>query len=358
MKRLERNNPGIDYVRLLAEFSKRTGIKEYSEHAFRAFGDETAREAAAVLTTESRLSGIRAQAVFMAVVAGIGKVRLIRSEDEGDLYYTGDDVQTPDFRIILQDGTALLVEVKAPTMKDIHDQVKLGDTYIQQLRRYADMTKTDLRLAVYWDGLQTWTLNPLEAFEAGAHGEKQWTIDFPRAYETSEMAILGDMLIATHAPLRFRLHADRAKSDRVPGSDGSTSIIVDHVELLSRDRPLRGRAAGIAWQLVWHGTWVDAAQEVERDGNRVLWVDHLFGPTEDQEEWANGCSMIGSLSRIITSAYLSGAERTVHTNSKSGVLEPGVMGQFIPDDFMTTLDLPLALIEVQSNLEHAADTPG
>jgi hypothetical protein len=45
--------------------------------------------------------------------------------------------------------------------------------------------------------------------------------------------------------------------------------------------------------------------------------------------------MIGSLSQVVTNAYLSGAEHTVHTSTKSGVLEPGSMGQFIPDDFMS-----------------------
>lgn len=59
-----------------------------------------------------------------------------------------------------------------------------------------------------------------------------------------------------------------------------------------------------------------------------------LAPTEDEQDWGEGCEMIGSLSSIISNAYLAGAERTVHTTSMSGVLEPGSMGQFIPDDFM------------------------
>jgi len=351
MKRLERKNRAIDHVRLLADFSKSKGIQEYTQRALQEFGDEASRELASFVTQESRLTGIRAEAMFLAVVAGLGKVGLIKAEDEGEVYYQGPDIQSPDYRIVLADKSALLVEVKAHRMKNIRSQLKLGDTYVQQLRRYADMMKTELRFAIYWDGLRTWTLNPLEAFEAGSHGKK-WSLDFGRAYGASEMAVLGDRFIATPAPLRFRVNVDPDKSDRIPPSGGPMNITIARVELLSRERALSGKAADIAWKLLWHGNWVDAGQHVEQDGDRVLWIDHLFGPTEDEEDWGKGCEMIGSCSGIISNAYLSGAERTVHTTSKSGVLEPGAMGQFIPDDFMK-LELPLALIHLQSNLKPA-----
>lgn len=350
MKRLDRKNRAIDHVRLLADFSKGKGIREYTPDALQAFADETSRELASIVTQESRLTGIRGEAMFLAVVAGIGKVRLIKSEDEGDVYYQGEAVQSPDFRIVLADGRGLLVEVKAIRMKSIHAKLKLSDTYVQQLRRYADLMKTDLRLAIFWDRMRTWTLNPLAAFEAGSHGEKQWSIDFARAYGTSEMAIVGDRFIGTPAPLRFRVNVDPDKSDPLPPSSGRMRVTIASVQLVSRDRPLSGRATAIASKLLWHGNWVDAGQHVERDGNRMLWVDHLFAPTEDEEEWGEGCAMIGSLSSIISNAYLAGAASTIHTSSNSTVLDPGSMGQFIPDDF-EKLDLPLALIELRSNLE-------
>ncbi len=350
MKRLERKNRAIDQVRLLADFSKKNGIREYTPDALRAFGDETSRDLAAFLTQESRLTGIRGEAMFLAVVAGLGKVRLIKSEDEGDAYYQGDGVQCPDFRVVLPDGRGLLVEVKVVRMKSIHAKLKLGDTYVQQLRRYADRMKTDLRLAIYWDRMRTWTLNPLAAFEPGSCGEKQWSIGFVRAYLTSEMAVVGDRFIATPAPLRFRVNVDPDKSEPIPVSNGRMKVTIASVELVSRDRPLSGRAAAIASKLLWHGTWVEVGQHVERAGNRMLWIDHLFAPTEDKQEWGDGCEMIGSLSGIISNAYLAGAASTIHTSTESTVLEPGSMGQFIPDDF-EELDLPLALIELQSNLE-------
>jgi hypothetical protein len=38
MKRLERKDRALDQVRLLADFSKKNGIAEYTEHALKAFG--------------------------------------------------------------------------------------------------------------------------------------------------------------------------------------------------------------------------------------------------------------------------------------------------------------------------------
>jgi hypothetical protein len=356
MKRLARDNPGIDQVKLLAAFAKREGISQYSEEALKSFVDHTTHAVTTIVEHDARLSGLRAEAVFLAVVAGIGKVQLIKSEDEGDVCYTGADVRLPDFRIVLEDGASLLVEVKAVAMKDAHHRFKLSDSYMQQLRRYAQLMNTELRFALYWDRLNTWTLNPVEAFEPGTPGEKQWSIDFPRAIGTSEMAVLGDKFIATPAPLVFRVYADPNGTDPMPEGEGRFRMKIARAELRSRDKPLSGRAAQIAWTLLWHGAWMDAGQHAEKDGDRLLWIDHFVAPTDDEDDWHNpddwhdGCHMIGSLSRIITSAYLSGAERTVHTTSNSHVLAPGYIGQFIPDDFMT-LELPLALMTFESNLE-------
>jgi hypothetical protein len=363
MKRLNRDNPGIDQIKLLSTFARNNKIAQYSEEALKAFGDEASRSVATIVEHDSRLSGLRAESVFLAVVTGIGKVQLIKAEDDGELYYAGADVRIPDYRIVLGDGSSLLVEVKALSMDSIEDKFKLSDSAMQQLRRYAELMKTELRFAIFWDRLNVWTLNRLEAFESGVHGEKQWSIDFPRAFGTSEMAVLGDKFIATPAPLVFRVHVDPNGSDPHPEGEGSMRIKIARAELLSRDKPLSGRAAQIAWTLLWHGSWEDAGQRSELEGNRLLWIDHLIAPTaelddwSDPEDWREGCQMIGSLSRIITSAYLSGAKQTVHTTSKSQVLAPGFMGQFIPDDFMT-LGLPLALMTLESNLESKESDAG
>jgi hypothetical protein len=70
------------------------GIREYTQRALQEFGDEASRELASFVTQESRLAGIRAEAIFVAVVAGLGKVALIKSEDDGEVYYQGPEIQS------------------------------------------------------------------------------------------------------------------------------------------------------------------------------------------------------------------------------------------------------------------------
>lgn len=154
MKRLRRDNPGIDQVKLLSTFAQKNKIAQYSEEALKAFGDEATRAVTTIVEHDARLSGLRAEAVFLAVVTGIGRVQLIKSEDEGELYYAGADIRIPDYRVVLNDGASLLVEVKALSMETIEDRFKLSDSAVQQLRRYAELMKTELRFALYWDSVR------------------------------------------------------------------------------------------------------------------------------------------------------------------------------------------------------------
>jgi hypothetical protein len=65
-----------------------------------------------VTSSRSTLHGWRAQALFEAIVASLGRVRLLKLEDSGDIYFEGDSLKPPDFRIVTLDGEQILVEVK------------------------------------------------------------------------------------------------------------------------------------------------------------------------------------------------------------------------------------------------------
>ena len=57
------------------------------------------------------LYGKRVEAMFAFVAASLEKCLMIREEDVGDIYAM-TAVQPPDYRIVLLDGTELLIEVK------------------------------------------------------------------------------------------------------------------------------------------------------------------------------------------------------------------------------------------------------
>jgi len=356
MRRLERTDAGIDFVKLLADHSARKGIAEYSESAIKQFGDEIQRSLTTTATADHRVRGLRAEALFLAVVAGIGKVSLIKAEDNGCVYFTGDDVLVPDFRVIPSDDNQTLIEVKAHRLDGSFGKYfRLSHNYIQKLREYAARTKTVLRIAIFWEEHRLWTLNRVEAFTEGISGERQWSISFARALATNEMALLGDCEIATRAPLRFRVLIDPEKSDSIPpGSSGSFKMVLAGVQLLSQNRVLSDLSAQIAWKLLWHGRWEEIRQDFHYEGEQLLWVDHVFAPPEWDEGESDPAApvMIGSLSEMISNAYLSGAEHTIHTTATDDILQPGYMGNFIPADFVSlNLDLPLFVFILQPNFE-------
>ncbi|XXX72072.1 hypothetical protein WMF30_30940 [Sorangium sp. So ce134] len=311
MKKLKRTDRSIDYIKLLAQHSQLQGIAAYSQEAIRQFGDSVCDGLTSSVSAEHRLRGLRAESLFMAVVSGIGKVQLIKEEDSGELYYTGDDVQVPDFRIVTANSSQLLVEVKVHQLGESpRSQYRLSDRCVRSLRRYSELTGCELRIAIFWEELRTWTLNRLESFIPGASCEKKWAIGFPKAFATNEMASLGDVTVATLAPMRFRVELDPDKSEPVPeGKNGKFTVVVSAVSLLSQDRILSGIAAQIAWKLIWYGKWTEGHRESHYENGRLVWVDHLIVPQEwDDNEVSDTQPMIvGALSEMITNAYLAGA---------------------------------------------------
>lgn len=356
MKRLARNQPGIDYIKFLADFAKLRGIKAYSSDAVKAFGEEVVSTVAESVAAAHRVRGVRAESVFQAVVAGLGKVQLIKPEDGGDVYFRGDDVAPPDFRVVLEDGRQLLVEVKVqPLDGDFGASLRVSDAYMQRLRRYSLLTGGTLHFAVFWEETGVWTLNSLEAFHPGARGQQRWVLSFMRAFATNEMSSLGDCTIATRAPLRFRIIFDQERSEPVPEGGGVLQATIARVELLSQDRILDGLAAKIAWKLIWYGKWSEWPEETEMRGGKLVRVDYPIGPQlqEDAGVDPRQMYMVGALSEMISRAYLEGAENTIHTESGSEVLAPGWMGgEFIPDDWVDMkLDIPITKFTLQPNYD-------
>ena len=353
MKKLERTDRGIDYVKLLANFASKHGFGQYHEEAIQAFGDDVTGSVRQSVQSEHRVRGIRAEPLFSSVVAGIGQVLLIKEEDGGDVYYAGEDLLVPDFRLVLQDERQLLVEVKAQDLGGSFDtEFKLSDSCVQRLSRYAQLTNTPLAIAIFWEEIGVWTLNHLKAFEPGEAGVKKWSINFPRAVATSEMESLGDCTVATRAPLVFRLKVDPELSGPVPPGGGEMIVRFKRAQLLSQDRPLTGLAAKIAWRLIWFGRWGEVDQELGVEEGRLVQIDFIIGPPEWTDIRPDPMDMvpIGSLSQMISQAYLSGAEGTIHTTSKGPVLQPGYMGNFIPDNFVE-LDIPLAIFHIVPNYD-------
>lgn len=113
MKKLKRDCPELDYIKALAAYANDRGIGSYAEDVIREFGAEVADALLGSVGAESRIRGMRAELLFLSVVASLGQVRMIKEEDGGGAYFSGDTIGMPDFRVVTNAGEQWLVEVVA-----------------------------------------------------------------------------------------------------------------------------------------------------------------------------------------------------------------------------------------------------
>ena len=175
----------------------------------------------------SLLRGLRAEALFEALVVSLGRIALIKQEDAGAAWTGSRGLKIPDYRIVLPDGTGFLVEVKhfhqgaTPTKG-----FSLSENYLTGLRTYGELVGCPVKLAMYWSRWNVWTSVPLSACERGGRP----SLSMMRAYKANEMGLLGDVHVATRFPLRFRLVADPSRERRL-SDDGEVAFSIGGVEI-------------------------------------------------------------------------------------------------------------------------------
>src|SRR5207244_3280227 len=116
------------------------------------------------LNNKSMLYGLHAQSMFWSLALSLGRIRLLKEEDEGNLYNGDAAIRPPDFFMALTDGTRAFVEVKNQHVTPANPlrPVRLKRSYIESLRAYVDLVGLSLKFAVFWTGWRMWTLSPVE----------------------------------------------------------------------------------------------------------------------------------------------------------------------------------------------------
>lgn len=86
--------------------------------------------------TPTMLHGRRVEAMFSYVVASLGNCILLKKEDSGDLFTTDTTIEIPDYRLVLNSGEQILVEVKNCHPKQLGGCFRLKCSYLEGLKRY------------------------------------------------------------------------------------------------------------------------------------------------------------------------------------------------------------------------------
>jgi len=163
----------------------------------------------ASLASEARLHGWRVQAMFESMILGLGRVRFLSSEDEGNCYFDDADgsVKPPDFRLVT-DNEHLLVEIKNVSPRETTRRHTMPVLELEGMQRYAEWTHARLTIAHYWSAVNVWTL--VDASRLTVSGRRA-SLSFEEAMRANELGLLGDRMIGTTPPLVLSLYPEEGE---------------------------------------------------------------------------------------------------------------------------------------------------
>ncbi len=197
--------------------------------------------------------------------------------------------------------------------------------YLTALRAYGELVGCPVKLAVYWERWNVWTLVPLSVCERGG----QLSLPMPRAVQANEMGMLGDLHVGTRFPLRLRLIADPTRK-RTMGETGEVAFTIGGVELYCGKRRLTGeRERALAMWFMVYGRWEEETAARIRDGE-LAGVDVIRMPQEDHGQ---GFAFVGTLSSLFSSWYLSSTSDADRVTRLGIKVTGGSLGSLIPDDY-------------------------
>ncbi|HLA80317.1 MAG TPA: hypothetical protein VJP78_01620, partial [Thermoleophilia bacterium] len=278
------------------------------------------------------LHGRHVESMFAYVASSLGQIAAIKQEDAGELHAVTDDVQPPDYRIMLKGGYEFLVEVKNFYKKNPMAPLPIKEPYIQKPAKYAELFKRDLKLAVYWARLGVWTLTSVDTmlFQNG-----KCSLSFREAAKITEMHLLGDHMIGTTPPLTLRLSADpsKSRSDQAVGVVGFTIRSANlYCSETVIDDPLE---RNLAWYFIRYSSWpVSKSQPVFENG-QLVHLGFIARPSETVPD--QGFELFGWMSEMISRHYLaltmSDEGQEIERLLPSTHLDPGSLGVLVPDDY-------------------------
>ncbi|WP_162900060.1 hypothetical protein [Ralstonia solanacearum] len=276
------------------------------------------------------LHGKRAEIMFKYVVASLGQAVFIEQVDAAALLYAGDPVQAPDYFIQLVDGERFYVEVKNCQLKSWSARVTLKVDYVRRLQEYCRIKDAPLLLAIYWVGVQRWTLNRLEPFLTEAGGV---SIRFQDAMLHNAAAMIGDRMLSTVPPLACTLLVDREREQTI--ENGVASLVFKRAVFTANGKEITNdRERGIANYLMLFSRWIETRYEVIWDGGQVDRIEVVCEPHEveqprDGQPFAN----LGTLAGMVSAAFNAATVQHGKIVRLTPLVEPSALVSSVDDEY-------------------------
>jgi len=343
LKRIKRNPEKFEVIDLFTALGREHGYKLSVEADTDDFIERIGNSLKASKDNPNLLHGKRVESLFAHVAGALGNCRLIKQEDSGEAFTTEQDIQAPDYKVVLNDGSQYFIEVKNCHFPNIKSPYPFKKDYLRKVENYADLHNTPLLFAVYFSRHNKWFLLRKESL---IEQKNRYVTDFINAMAQNEMALLGDRTIGTEPDLSIELLADPTKEAKV-NENGEANFIIGGVKIYSSDREVTDDLEkSIAFYLMRFGTWVESEAEGLFDDGEFSGAKFIYSPDCPPEE--QNFSMIGELSSMVSASY---GEQTTYEQSVIALdtnLDPGVFSVKIPEGYKGKY-LPLWQFIIQPN---------
>lgn len=334
MKRKKRNPEKFDPVELFTAIGRDLGYTLDTDGDIRDFLDRVGKSLKASISNPAMLHGKRVEAMFAHVAGALGRCRLIKQEDAGAVFVNGDDLEIPDYRLVLTDGTALLIEVKNFRPKNYRQDFTIDADYLSKLEAYAALNGLPLKLAVYFPNPNAWVLLSKESFTTDHNVLR---INFVEAIALNEMSLLGDRMIATLHDLHIDFLGDPAECS-VPDTNGEVQFTIRDIRISCGGEEVTDNLGKtIAFYLMRYGEWIEQENTALMQDGKVVGVHFVYAPMEPGEEQAP--HIVGTLSNMVSNAYKELTVRSGAVVALDVKHDPDVFSLGIPEGYKGSLPL-------------------
>lgn len=307
MKRLKRDPEKFDPIELYAAMGREQGYKLNAGDDHTDFVERVGRSIKAASENSALVHGKRIEAMFAHVAGGLGECAFIKQEDSGNMFADNEEIQAPDYLLVLKNGQKFFVEVKNCHFESPQHQFYIKKNYDKKLQNYAALNGIALKYAIYYSRWNKWTLVSRDAL---TEQRTKYATDFVNSYARSEMLTLGDRMIATEPDLVFELRADPNKDASI-SPEGEVRFTIGGVNMYCNGREIvNAQEQSIAFYLMRFGRWPERDTEAVLKDGKVFGIRYIFSPEEINRE--HSFAVVDMLSSMISAAY---SERTVHEQS-------------------------------------------
>lgn len=286
--------------------------------------------------------GKRIESLFAYVAGALGKVKLLKQEDSGELFFDGEEILAPDYRLTMFDGSQLLVEVKNCHLKQLRRKFLVKKKYYEKLKRYSDINGLELYFAVYFSAWNHWALLSIASFD---ETEDEYSIDFGTAMAKSEMSKLGDCMVGAAPNLELHLLANPEEASEIDDA-GNASFIVRDVKIYCAGQEVTDELEKrIAFYLIRFGEWTESENEAEVKENKLHGVKFVYSPEQQEEP---NFAIVGHLSTMISNGFRELTVKDGEVVALTLGIDPAAFRVLIPEDYKGT-GLPLWRFIIQAN---------